>query len=81
MTDSPARVIGPCWFLFRNFNEDTWQLFVEGDVEHDGASPSVGPEWALMKIGDLFWPWSWLTGCCGDCRSVDVEKLLPLGCC
>lgn len=37
--DSFTKTDGPGWLKF-----DNWQLFVEGEVEHEGASPSVRPE-------------------------------------
>ena len=69
---------GTCWFLFRRLDGETWQLLVEGEVEHEGASPSVRPEWALIAVKGLCWLWGWFTGICCDCISVEVEKLLPL---
>lgn len=65
----------PCWFLFERFDEGIWQLFVEGEVEHDGASPSVRPELALIAVSVLCWLWGWLTGICCDVVSAEVEKL------
>lgn len=55
---------------------------MEGEVEQDGASPSVRVEWALIVVGDFCRPWGWLTGKDCDCMSAAVEKLLLLsGCC
>lgn len=41
---------GPCWFLIMKFDGVIWQLFVEGDVEQEGASPSVVPGWTLSGL-------------------------------
>jgi hypothetical protein len=50
----------PCGFLFNRFDEDIWQLLVEGEVEHDGPSPSVRLEWLLIAVTGLCWLCGWI---------------------
>ena len=69
---------GAVWFLFNMFGSEIWQLFVEGEVEHDGASPSVIPELALIIPSGLCWLCGWLEGICCACVSAELEKLLML---
>ena len=69
---------GAVWFLFSIFGGEIWQLLVEGEVEHDGASPSVTTELALITPSGLCWPCGWLDGICCDCVSAELEKLLML---
>jgi hypothetical protein len=72
---------GARWFLFRKFCGEIWQLLVEGEVEQDGASPSVILERALTAIGGFCNPWGWFIGKDCVCISAAVEKLLlPSGC-
>lgn len=54
---------------------------MEGEVEQDGASPSVIFECTLTAIGGFCKPWGWFIG--NDCVRISeaVEKLLlPCGC-
>lgn len=51
---------------------------MEGEVEHDGASPSVIPELALIGTSGLCWLCGWLVDTCCDCVSPEVEKLWTL---
>lgn len=72
---------GASWFLFRKFCGEIWQLLVEGEVEQDGASPSVILECALTAIGGFCKPWGWFIGKGCVRISAAVEKLLlPSGC-
>jgi len=73
---------GACWFLFRKFSGEICQLLVEGEVEQDGASPSVILEWYLTAMVAFCMPWSWLIG--KDCVRMSAaavgKLLLPSGC-